>query len=112
IGFTRAFAQAEKYSMAYQALEDRYWPYLAYFAEQQGLRDLLLISPGGDVVFSAAQSDWYGSNIYAENGSGQPLQRIFRQAMVQADGVIILNTHSDAQTAYIAAPVFQSTLTG
>lgn len=111
-GFITAFAQAEKYSMEYQAMEDAYWPYLAYFAEKQGLSDLLLISPAGDIVFSAAQSNWYGTNIYGRDINAHALAQIFQQAIVQADSVIMLNKHADDQAAYVAAPVFSPRLNG
>ena len=111
-GFTAAFDQAEKYSMEYQAMEDAYWPYLAYFAEKQGLSDLLLISPAGDIVFSAAQSNWYGTNIYARDINTHALAQIFQQAIVQADSVIMLNKNAVDQAAYVAAPVFSPALNG
>lgn len=109
--FIQVFRTSEKYSMEYQLMEDKYWPYLSYYAEKRGLSDLLLISNDGNVVFSAAQSTLYSSNITnADNLTA--LHSIFRKAVTQSDSVIVLNPDASEQAAYIAAPVFDQTLIG
>lgn len=112
VEFAAAYRSGPVYSMAYQELEDRYWSYLAYYAEKHHLNDLLLVDPQGHVVFSATQSKLYGQNLEHVDFTGSALRRSFEQALWQMDSVLEIGNDSGDQYASLAVPVVSDALLG
>lgn len=110
--FSAVFGSREIYSMEYQELEDRYRNYLAYYAEKQGLTDLLLVNLDGDVVFSASQSALYGRNLLHGDFIGSPLRKAFERALWHMDSVIEISPADTEQYATLAAPVVDRDILG
>lgn len=110
--FAAAYRTGPVYSMAYQELEDRYWSYLAYYAEKHNLNDLLLVDPEGHVVFSATQSKLYGQNLEHVDFTGSALRRSFEQALWQMDSVLEIGNDGGDQYASLAVPVVANALLG
>ena len=111
--FSRIYRPDDLYSMSYQDLQDTYWTYLSFFAEKHELKDLLLVTTAGDVVFSAAQSDLYGRNLIHVDYSGTAIRQVFEQALWQMDSVASVGSGFDQkQYAFVAAPVQDTRLSG
>lgn len=55
--------------------------YFKHYIKVYGFSDLLLVSPEGDVFYSAAHNDDYGTNILAGSYADSGLANIFRRVM-------------------------------
>ncbi len=64
----------------WQAVSDRYHPSMEQFIHEYGYRDLYIISPDGDVVFSVVQKTDLGQNVYKAL-KGTPLSKCFRKTL-------------------------------
>ncbi len=108
--FDEAFEPDNLYSMAYQQAEDEYWPSLSFYSERQHLHDLLFINADGYVVFSSAQSDFYGQSV-ADLASVIPqLDSTIARVYSRMDAVFQL-TQSELFPALLAMPVvYQQTI--
>ncbi|WP_320819285.1 sensor histidine kinase [Thalassolituus sp.] len=112
VDFSAVYDVKELYSMDYQDQQDRYWSYLAFYAEKHGLTDLLFVNLKGDVVFSALQSDLYGANLTHVDYSGTAMQRAFQQALWQMDSVIEVGIGDSDGFAFMASPILNQQLIG
>ncbi|WP_197019462.1 sensor histidine kinase [Thalassolituus oleivorans] len=112
VDFSAVYDVKELYSMDYQDQQDRYWSYLAFYAEKHGLTDLLFVNLKGDVVYSASQSDLYGANLTHVDYSGTAMQRAFQQALWQMDSVIEVGISGSEGFAFMASPILNQQLIG
>jgi len=112
VDFSSVYDDRELYSMEYQDQQDRYWNYLAFYAEKHGLTDLLFVNLKGDVVYSASQSDLYGANLTHVDYSGTAIQRAFQQALWQMDSVIEVGVNGSDGFAFMASPILNQQLIG
>ncbi|MAE20865.1 MAG: hypothetical protein CMK92_00375, partial [Pseudomonas sp.] len=104
--FSAVYQSDDLYSMDYQAVQDKYWTYLSFFAEKRSLQDLILINRHGDVIYSATQSDLYGRNLRHVDFTGTGIQTAFEQALWQMDSTVAIGTVKGSnEYAYMASPV-------
>jgi PAS domain S-box-containing protein len=92
----------------YRKIDRHLGPYLTVQREVMGYRDVLLLSVGGDVLFSAARDRNLGANVRTGACKDTPLARAFENAS------LLLETEmspfapyppDNEATAFIAAPV-------
>lgn len=102
--FNVVFEPDDLYSMAYQQAEDKYWPGLSFYSERQQLSDLLFINAHGFVVFSSAQSEFYGQHINTLANDLHQIQNIMERVLSRMDAVFQL-TQSELFPALVAMPV-------
>ncbi|WP_430462978.1 sensor histidine kinase [Thalassolituus sp. LLYu03] len=110
--FSAIFRPGSSYNNDYQALEDKYWTYLAYYAEKQNMTDLLLVNPAGYVVFSASQSALYGKNLRHVDFANTALRKAFELSLWQMDSVLEVSTEDSGYYAALASPVVGDRLLG
>ena len=108
----------------YQLKEDKLRPALTTLKAQFNSYDLFLISPNGDIVFTAIHELEFGTNLFTEPYKKSLLAQTFVQAATLLEtNVSIFNTYSpskwqqqktpekqdkEEQSAFIAAPVFNN----
>jgi len=111
--FVSVYEPDDLYSMDYQDMQDNYWGYFSLYAEKHLLRDLLLLNRHGDVVFSAVQSDLYGSSVNHVDYTGSGVQAAYRNALWQMDAAIAFAREpGEGAYAYLASPVVEDSLVG
>jgi signal transduction histidine kinase len=97
-------------SPEYLALENRYRPYLTHYTQTTGCKDLFLISPNGDAVFSMMKGEDLGSNYKTGIYRDSELAKVFDRASTlletqMSDFGYYQATNQPA--AFIAAPVIR-----
>ena len=109
--FVTAYQNGGVDSPEYLAIEAELRPFLSFFQREHRYRDLFLISPAGDVVFSVAKQKDLGTNLVTGPYQDSELAGSFRQAAtfhVTQISDFRYYPPSDVPAAFISAPVFQA----
>lgn len=90
--------------------EARFRPLLSRFADTYGARDLMLVSPAGDVVFSSAAGPATGTNLLSGPMRGSLLANVFDRARTLLESEIsdfAPSAPHGRPAAFVAAPIIK-----
>ncbi len=100
---------------AYPSRHAQLDPYLRTLAEKSGFYDIFLITPGGDVLYTVAKEDDFGTNLAHGTYAGTELGRIFTQALTLPAGTSVVSDFqpyapSKGEPAmFVASPAYDGT---
>jgi methyl-accepting chemotaxis protein len=97
-----ADAHTNKYLKEYLAFED----YAKRFIRHFGYYDIFLISPSGDVVYSYAKEDDFGSNLLQGTYSNTSLADVFKQAIKNVSDDVVISDYKRYKASNNAPAMF------
>ncbi len=109
--FEAAFTNTGTDSPEYVAIEESIGPYLTYWQESLGYTDVFLISADGDIVWTAKREGDFGTNLDTGGHRDSELARVVDGARTLLCADISYFEYyppSDAQAAFLAAPVMKN----
>ena len=108
--YTNAFQNSGPESVIYSQTDDKFRSYLESFMREVDYYDLFLISKEGDIVYTAAKEEDYGTNLLTGMFKDTEMGNTFR-AVVQSKKTLISEYRyyrpSSAPAAFCVAPVLQ-----
>ena len=107
--FDAAFREGGIRGPAYLDVEERYRPFLEYYREAFEYSDLLLISPSGDVVYSASYRTDLGSDYFRDPDNDRELAKAVDRARTLLEpqrSDYVRRSAAGEPVAFVAAPVF------
>jgi len=111
-GFTRLLGAFRGYgieSREYQRISNLYQPLMEYYVNDYGYTNIVFVSKDSDVLFTAAQSEFLGSNLSTGKYKNYTIAQVFKNGLEEiAFEDYTWNDELSEFTSYHSAPVYDS----
>lgn len=111
-GFTRLVSAFSSYGMEsreFQRISNLYLPLMEYYVNDYGYANIVFISSEGDVIFSALEGGFLGTNLLDGKYKNFSISNIFKRGLEEiAFEDYSWNDEVNEFTSYYAAPVYDS----